>query len=446
MKCPKCGGSLTPTMASCPKCKVVFTDPTADTRGEAEVFASSATDRASNSRVRLIAVLLAIIITSIATSAYLTRKTWPSPGEHRTRVRQWTHELYDRVAEQIADQHPRHVVVYTDNPNNVDIVFPDGSAVDMRLVDRPPALKAGDIKAMSSSSLLIVTSFSEAHVLEAGVDYYHDVATPEQHWAVSKELSGYALYFGPIMALFTPLLLGFVAIGVYVNIRSTKQENAQWQDALVRAKSLLESHELAVEAYECATQGAFADAARLAAEACAKAPNEARAHRFWTTIGNGAVPTLIESHEPESLRLIGTPFGYSIPAERSSITLGRNRSADVVIRDSSDDYRTLRISRLHVTLHRCWGAHVLVDDSRHGTKLNHRIAPRGVPVLLRDRDKICLANALLLEFRIGGELRESARKIPPREIEVTCLVDGTKSKKVSLFASVGDWTTADDSH
>ena len=137
------------------------------------------------------------------------------------------------------------------------------------------------------------------------------------------------------------------------------------------------------------------------------------------------------------LRVLGTPYAYQSPFGLDTISIGRKRDNDIVIRVPGSDEKSLRISRRHLTISRTQDEYFLVNKTEKNiTKLNDDVIEKEKQYRLKSGDKISIANVLTLEIliriRIQGNKVGNLIKIDHNE---------KLPYGISIEASIGDLLT-----
>lgn len=146
-----------------------------------------------------------------------------------------------------------------------------------------------------------------------------------------------------------------------------------------------------------------------------------------------------------TLRVRGTQYGYRLPIDSASISVGRQRRKtpedqtkgnDFVIRTPASDSDTLRISRKHFRIDRIGREFRIVDLSRNGTMLNNKFLEKGIPTTINDGDELTISGVLVLQVTMTDD---AAIAVPCDAVSV--LTHGISPLSLELERSIGDLVT-----
>ncbi|NEQ86219.1 MAG: FHA domain-containing protein, partial [Moorea sp. SIO2I5] len=113
------------------------------------------------------------------------------------------------------------------------------------------------------------------------------------------------------------------------------------------------------------------------------------------------------------LRILGTPYAYQAPYGLKTITIGRQRRKqgvsasegnDVIIRVPGSDEKSLQISRRHLEIQQIDTEYFMIDKSGGRTKLNGEVISENQPYSLQPRDRLTIANVIVLEVLIRANV------------------------------------------
>ena len=145
------------------------------------------------------------------------------------------------------------------------------------------------------------------------------------------------------------------------------------------------------------------------------------------------------------LRILGTPYAYQAPYGLKTITIGRQRRKqgvsasignDVIIRVPGSDEKSLKISRRHLEIKQIDTEYFVIDKSGGRTKLNGKVISENQPYRLQPRDRLTIADVLILEVLIrvnvsGIKTNNVIRIDDPNQVKEAFLIE----------ASIGDMVT-----
>lgn len=137
----------------------------------------------------------------------------------------------------------------------------------------------------------------------------------------------------------------------------------------------------------------------LKSQDASKVLEEYRRHK--SRFGNGETQVLSECRQA-CLLFDGTRIVYNIPMRMDEVSVGRNRSNHICLRHPNERFATLRISKKHFVIYRCWKDYLIRDvGSMNGVRLNGAMLARDEVLPLNNGDKIEVGESIVLEFRFG---------------------------------------------
>lgn len=143
------------------------------------------------------------------------------------------------------------------------------------------------------------------------------------------------------------------------------------------------------------------------------------------------------------LRILGTPYAYQAPYGLKTITIGRQRRKqglspsegnDVIIRVPGSDQKSLQISRRHLEIQQIDTEYFVFDKSGGHTKLNGKVMSKNQPYRLQTRDRLTIANVIVLEVLIR-------KNVGGLKTDNVIRIDNQDRDALFIEASIGDMVT-----
>ncbi|NER05287.1 MAG: FHA domain-containing protein [Okeania sp. SIO3C4] len=143
------------------------------------------------------------------------------------------------------------------------------------------------------------------------------------------------------------------------------------------------------------------------------------------------------------LRILGTPYAYQAPYRLKTITIGRQRRKqglspsegnDIIIRVPGSDQKSLQISRRHLEIQQIDTEYFVFDKSGGHTKLNGKVMSENQPYSLQTRDRITIANVIVLEVLIR-------KNVGGLKTDNVIRIDNPDRDALFIEASIGDMVT-----
>ncbi|NET43150.1 FHA domain-containing protein [Okeania sp. SIO2B3] len=270
------------------------------------------------------------------------------------------------------------------------------------------------------------------------------------------------LYLPSTLILFLMIFIsGFIQYGIITNYRNRLQKEYDDFQAK-RTKKIYEAKLSLDEARQLAQRGELAKALTITNGLLKSISKSIPVYKetvelrkiIQTQINSGGGSIRVESlpgmnnNELTStnllyLRILGTPYAYQAPYGLKTITIGRQRrkqglspseSNDVIIRVPGSDQKSLQISRRHLEIQQIDTEYFVFDKSGGHTKLNGKVISENQPYSLQARDRITIANVIVLEVLIR-------KNVGGLKTDNVIRIDHPDRDALFIEASIGDMVT-----
>ncbi|NEP80706.1 MAG: FHA domain-containing protein [Okeania sp. SIO3B3] len=270
------------------------------------------------------------------------------------------------------------------------------------------------------------------------------------------------LYLPSTLIFFLMIFIsGFIQYGIIINYRNTLQKEYDDFEAK-RTKKIFKAKLSLDEARQFAQRGELAKALTITNGLLKSISKSIPVYKeivelrkiIQAQINSGGGSIRVESlpgmnnNYPTStnllyLRILGTPYAYQAPYRLKTITIGRQRRKqglspsegnDIIIRVPGSDQKSLQISRRHLEIQQIDTEYFVFDKSGGHTKLNGKVMSENQPYSLQTRDRITIANVIVLEVLIR-------KNVGGLKTDNVIRIDNPDRDALFIEASIGDMVT-----